>query len=194
MIYFSVLEDFLSAHHQIVWISCFIVVFVALFVKRSTCKVLWFLYIAFILYMTLFTRETNLHRKSNLELFWSYRRFFDSNFYRREVTNNILLFIPFGVMILRLLSRPKPEQKFGIKETASVSYQVILSIGAGFALSCGVELIQYVFKLGLCEFDDVFGNTLGTLIGVLIVLIVKRLTGTKNSEEFYGGKLSNDNG
>ena len=194
MIYFSVLEDFLSGHHQIVWISCFIVVLASLFVKRSTCKVLWFLYIAFILYMTLFTRETNLHRKSNLELFWSYRRFFDSSFYRHEVTNNILLFIPFGVMVLLLLLRPKAKQKFGIKESTPVSYHAILSVIAGFALSCGVELIQYVFKLGLCEFDDVFGNTLGTVIGVFIVLLVKGVTGNKNPDEFYGGELSNDNG
>jgi len=32
-------------------------------------------------------------------------------------------------------------------------------------LSFGIEVIQLVFKLGLFEFDDVFHNVLGAVIG-----------------------------
>lgn len=41
-------------------------------------------------------------------------------------------------------------------------WQVIV---AGFFVSVSIESIQYFFKLGVAEFDDVFNNTLGVAIG-----------------------------
>ena len=35
----------------------------------------------------------------------------------------------------------------------------------GFVFSSVIELSQLVLKRGLCEFDDVFHNTLGCVIG-----------------------------
>ena len=36
---------------------------------------------------------------------------------------------------------------------------------SAIVLSFGIELIQLVFKLGLFEFDDIFHNVLGAMIG-----------------------------
>lgn len=33
------------------------------------------------------------------------------------------------------------------------------------AFSAGIEITQYITGRGLCEFDDVFNNTLGAFVG-----------------------------
>lgn len=37
-----------------------------------------------------------------------------------------------------------------------------------FVMSVAIELTQYITGLGIAEFDDVFGNTMGGWIGVLV--------------------------
>ena len=44
----------------------------------------------------------------------------------------------------------------------------------GFLLSASIEIIQLVFKIGLFEFDDMIGNTIGCLIGAVIGKMVKK--------------------
>ncbi len=41
----------------------------------------------------------------------------------------------------------------------------------GDGLSCVVEMLQLVMGRGLCEFDDVFHNVVGTAVGVGVVLL-----------------------
>ncbi len=43
---------------------------------------------------------------------------------------------------------------------------------AGGGLSFAIESTQYVTKTGFAEFDDVFHNTLGCVIGYGIYLVV----------------------
>ena len=37
-----------------------------------------------------------------------------------------------------------------------------------FVMSVAIETTQYITGLGIAEFDDVFGNTMGGWIGVLV--------------------------
>ena len=37
-----------------------------------------------------------------------------------------------------------------------------------------IELLQLVSSRGLCEFDDVLHNTAGAVIGILIVIVIRR--------------------
>ena len=102
-------------------------------------KVLIALYIFFILWVTLFSREpmtTRIFRG----LFWEIEMGYWNN-----IIQNILLFIPFGFLI-------------GGKR----------GIIAGVLLSIGIELSQYIFRLGYCELDDVLNNTIGAAIGSLL--------------------------
>lgn len=46
------------------------------------------------------------------------------------------------------------------------------SVGLCLALSCLIEGLQFFYGRGLCEFDDLFHNTLGGLIGYLISLVL----------------------
>ena len=116
-------------------------------------KVFIALYIFFILWMTLFTREPRAARIVK-GLFWEVRMG-----YWWDITLNILLFIPLGV----LLGDKGWKADF-----------------LGFLLSAFIELIQYIAVLGYCEADDVLNNTIGTAIGLglyhlFLISIMKRV-------------------
>ena len=114
--------------------------------KKITVGIL-IAYIIFILSETLLFRKPTTGEHLQLELFWSYK-VIDVQF--NQMLCNVLLFIPFG-LLLKLLG---------------INTWLILLIG--FTFSCSIELLQYLLRLGLCELDDVLHNTLGTLIGIFI--------------------------
>lgn len=105
------------------------------------------LYTLFILSKTLFFRTPTKGVHLQLELFWSYK-VIKVQFW--QMLGNVVLFIPFGLLLYILHKRA----------------WVVLLIGV--LLSCSIEALQYLLKLGLCELDDVFHNTLGTLIGLML--------------------------
>lgn len=77
-----------------------------------------------------------------------------------QVTANILLFFPegfFGALLLK--DRNKPV------------WPMVLF---GFLLSVGIEAAQYYWQLGFAELDDVFSNTLGTVLGALAAKILSK--------------------
>ena len=49
-----------------------------------------------------------------------------------------------------------------------------LLAAAGFSMM--IELVQFVFGLGLCETDDVIFNTLGAAFGTLAFVIQQQMT------------------
>ena len=102
-------------------------------------KVLIALYIFFILWVTVFSREPMTTRTFR-GLFWEIEMGYWNN-----IIQNILLFIPLGFLI-------------GGKR----------GIIAGVLLSIGIELTQYIAVLGYCELDDVLNNTIGAAIGALL--------------------------
>ena len=67
---------------------------------------------------------------------------------RAGVINNICLFVPLGTGLYRIFQK-----------------KWVLLIP--FVFSVLIETTQYITGLGIAEFDDVFGNTLGGWIGVL---------------------------
>ena len=113
-----------------------------------------------VIYGVLILSETILFRKPfegehlQLELFWSYKVI---DVQLKQMLANVLMFIPFGLLLSLCEKR---------------TWLVLLS---GFLFSCLVEILQLALQVGLCELDDVFHNTLGTLIGLLIgKWIIKR--------------------
>lgn len=79
-----------------------------------------------------------------LEPFWSYRKWNAADV-RWQIYMNIFLFIPYGA-ILKSLGTKHP-------------------IFIALLTSIFIELMQFVFALGLCETDDVINNTMGAAIG-----------------------------
>jgi glycopeptide antibiotics resistance protein len=111
-------------------------------------------------YAFLILAETVLIRKPfqgehiKLELFWSWRAW---NVQRGQIIANVIMFAPVGVL------------------TGHLWKWKGLSVAAG--LSITIELLQLVTSRGLCEFDDVFHNMIGALIGVGVVMIGRKLLG-----------------
>lgn len=113
-------------------------------------------YLLFIVYMTMYYREPSGSR-NRLELFYSYRRILTNDSLRQQVLNNILLFIPLGTILSNLLSS---------RHTSGLSF--LLTVLICMVISIGIEIVQYVAGIGLCEVDDVVSNTLGGAIGAAI--------------------------
>ena len=71
---------------------------------------------------------------------------------KEQILTNVIMFVPVGVLAGRIW-RWKG-----------------LWVAAG--LSVGIEILQLVTSRGLCEFDDVFHNMVGAIIGVGIIILV----------------------
>ena len=133
---------------------------------RTLGKVLFVLYIAFLVYFLLFSdwygREgVSPEYRYNLILCKEIKRFI---VYREELgaftvfTNlfgNILIFMPYGFFI------PMASRRRGFLKTTFLS----------FALSFGVELFQLLTRVGSFDVDDLFLNTLGGAAGYILFVV-----------------------
>ena len=108
-------------------------------------------YIFFILGETLLFRTASPEAKYHLDIFWSYREW---NTYWAEIITNIILFIPLGFLLGRL-----------------VGWKGILIAAV---MSAAIETIQLIMHLGLFEIDDIIHNTVGAAIGAALHKLVKR--------------------
>ena len=138
-------------HWVVIVVACLLCVMAAAG-SRKRCAVLFVAYLAFILYMTFVRRDNETGMK--LQLFWSYKRFFRNAILRKEILNNIWLFVPVGALLYRLL--PK-------------WYVVLIPP----IMSLFIEVMQYTMKTGLFEFDDMVSNSLGGLIGMLMCMAIR---------------------
>ena len=108
-------------------------------------------------YAFLILAETVLIRKPfqgehiKLELFWSWRAW---NVQRGQIIANVIMFIPAGVL------------------TGLLWKWRGLWVASG--LSIVIELLQLLTARGLCEFDDFIHNMIGAVIGIGIVMVLKR--------------------
>ena len=111
-------------------------------------------YLYIVLASLVLNRITGLTYTHRLQPFWSYRLILKgSRIVLWEDLLNIILFIPIG--FLTKITLPKWKMK-----------HILIT---GMATSVILELLQLALRKGLCEFDDVFNNTAGTLIGFAIV-------------------------
>lgn len=122
-----------------------------------------------IAYLFLVFSFTVLNRKPLTDMpnygmvpFWSYRAILFGGYTPTsheklilQIVSNILMFFPVGAL-------------------AAISYGW-QAIDIALISSIVIEVSQFISKKGLFEFDDIFHNTLGTAIGVAVVMLVKRL-------------------
>lgn len=140
-----ILDEYLKKQPLLVSCAAVVLLALAFLLPRRGKKALLAAYVLFVFYMTLLGRESGA-QKSNMQLFWSYRQLFVNRNITLSVLENIVLFIPLGTLLCLIWPHP-----------ASVLPAVVLTVF--------IESAQYFFRLGLCELDDVFGNTLGALVG-----------------------------
>ena len=77
----------------------------------------------------------------------------------REIVDNIMLFVPFGIYISVLKSE----------------WPLIKRILSVVGLSLTFEVVQFIFALGRSDATDIIGNTLGGVIGICIYTLALRI-------------------
>ncbi|MCD8150382.1 MAG: VanZ family protein [Clostridiales bacterium] len=131
---------------------------------RVLCWVLFAVYVVVLVYFLFFSERMgrmDLDRTYHYNLipFREIRRFL---IYREQIgltaaflnlAGNILIFTPFGFLVPAMVRRLR-----GI-------FRVVL---LGFELSLAVECVQLVTMTGSFDVDDLFLNTIGSVIGVLL--------------------------
>ena len=80
----------------------------------------------------------------------------------RSMLMNVFLFEPLGLALSGLL--PKKW------------YSLTIAVVVGMLLSIGIEAAQFYYGLGRCEVDDVIMNTLGCAIGMVPVILAKKIS------------------
>lgn len=123
------------------------------------------IYVLLVLFSTVFTRMEEPQFKYNLELFWSYRWGITErgDLMIREIILNTLMLVPIGLLVPVICGNTCKKVFF-------------ITALCGLCVSGTIEILQLVLKRGLCEFDDLFHNTLGVVIGYFIVWIISKLT------------------
>ncbi|MDE6706488.1 MAG: VanZ family protein [Oscillospiraceae bacterium] len=122
---------------------------------KIICIIVFIVYVVIILYITLFSRTPSA-RQSMLTPFWEYRELLygaDKLYWFGQIIGNIVMLMPLGVFLCLMCRRLNT-----------------IHIGMiGGACSVCIELFQYSTGRGLLEFDDIFHNTLGAVIGYIIM-------------------------
>lgn len=90
--------------------------------------------------------------------FWSYVEIYhgDEQGLLQQNMMNVIVFIPLG-LLLGTAFRSMTWWKAGL---------------TGCCLSVTIETMQYVFRRGFSEFDDVFHNVIGCMIGYAIAAVI----------------------
>lgn len=139
------LDQFIHIHAGVTIIAAFVVCFLFNFMPRTVKVFFLIAYTLGILYLTLVLRDSRISR-AQFELFWSYKEIFSDRRLRKELLQNIWLFVPFG-MLLRSIAKKRR----------------MMIIPLGF--SAIIEIAQYATGRGLFEFDDIISNGIGGCIG-----------------------------
>lgn len=132
---------------------------------KVSALIFFVVYGIFMICITVIYRRQFHQSHINLMPFWSYAAITSGkDELIKQIIMNVLAFVPIGASLA-----------LGLKK--AVWWQVLL---LGCMVSVCVELLQFFYKKGLCEIDDVFHNALGCLIGyglfLLTTLMVRRFS------------------
>ena len=136
--------------------------------KKKAVFVLFLLYSVLVLWYTVFNRTTDFYG-SQFEWFWSYKKWLAGDWKLGwEILGNIGMFMPFGFMLSAILSLRKRV--------------CLIVLCAGILFSCVIEVLQLELMRGLFEYDDIFNNALGAVLGYLAYRLLQKLTKGKCSD------------
>ena len=116
-------------------------------------------YILLTIASTVLFRSGNDDQKYDFRPFWSYHSIKEGNdILIYENIANVLAFIPIGMAIAG-----------SFKHRAGI-YALLF----GIVLPCAIESLQFYFRKGFSEFDDVIHNFIGCSIGYFVCLLFKK--------------------
>lgn len=138
---------------------------------RTIAFVLFILYLVLLVWIILFKLQFSLsdmdHRRSiNLIPFY-YSTAVGGRFHIKEVRDNVLIFIPFGIFLSMLAFEMKLRSKF------------LILLGTSFVL----EVMQYVLAIGGTDITDIITNVSGGVVGIILYsLLLKMLKDKKRAD------------
>lgn len=114
-------------------------------------------YVFLILCVTIFCRPSSLEHSYRLIPFTTYIKFFTTeksylpSEILEEISMNTLMFFPIGVLL-------------GCIE---ITWRRVICVSSSLALV--IEILQFIMCRGCCETNDVIHNTIGALLGFLLM-------------------------
>lgn len=139
-------EKYFAEHMEILIVIVVVLYFFSVLSSKEMNKKLLIIYMIVILYMTLLNRNPHSSRNAWFRIFATYQYFLTNAYLRREILNNIILFIPLGTIVARLWPRWR---------------RLIVPV----MVSVAIELLQFITKRGFFETDDIISNSIGGIIG-----------------------------
>ena len=147
----------------LVWVLCAIIAGIIIslyFTKknwysflRNTLFCLLFGYVFFVLCVTLIFRDQSESIRVFIRPFWSYH--VPNYKLIAELVLNVLLFVPIGFLAAAAMRRTK----------------MLVLTGIACCFSMTIEVLQLLFRRGVCNIDDVIHNTFGFVLGYCIFRI-----------------------
>ena len=132
-------------------------------------RILFWIYLALLMHVLFFSeyygRTAVMEYRYNLQLFreisrfWTYREKLGMAAVLTNLVGNIVCFMPFGFFLPNMYPI---FRKHGF-----------LVIFSGFLLTCEVEILQLVNRVGAFDVDDIFLNTCGAVLGYLINVVCR---------------------
>lgn len=171
------ISNWINANQTMIAIVFVIAVFVFyLYGKRYTeiDKSVNISAILLIIYSILIIIKTVLSRSGtnygiNTDFLWSYRAWLSGKAGAlNQIFLNILLYIPLGC--------------FGVKAFRG-RYGIVLTLLIGLAVTITTEVSQYIFKVGLFEYDDILNNMIGTVLGIIAAVLINRINKAKTDKQ-----------
>ena len=119
-------------------------------------------YLFLILCFAVITRTFQASRTFNFTPFWSYRTVWRDGheLLLMQIIMNVVAFIPIGLLIG--ISFPK------------IKWWKVLLIGGAFSLL--IEAFQFSLRRGFAEFDDVWHNVVGGMVGYGVFLALAHIS------------------
>ena len=84
----------------------------------------------------------------------------------REIVDNVLVFIPYGIFVCMLMVK----KNFAVK---------VIPV---FLTSLAIELLQYIFAIGATDITDLLTNTAGGMIGIGIYFVFFKIFKDKTNK------------
>ncbi len=177
----SLAKEYIIIGSVLVGIVVLAFLFVHIVIGKKQMKYDWKSYLmkgvyaSFVIYLIVVIGATLIRNSYDfssifyLRAFYSYKMAWNSASYTewRNLILNILMFVPLGIYLPMLFVK---FRKFYIV------------YGLGFMCSLGIEITQVVLKRGIGELDDLFNNTLGTIIGYGIFVFFYTLISRRGQE------------
>ena len=134
---------------------------------RGLIFIIFIIYLLILFYFLIFSeslgrtdfstaKSYNLIPFTEIKRFWNAKDELGLSASYLNIFGNVIIFIPFG-LFLPIIS--------------SVKTNIINTFIFSITLSLAIEIMQYITKTGVFDVDDIILNTLGGIIGYLIIYI-----------------------